>query len=60
MATYSSILAWRMPWTVEPDGLQSIGSDVTERLTHTCTHTHTHTHVLGHSVLSDSLRPYGL
>ena len=25
MATYSSILAWRMPWTEEPDGLQSMG-----------------------------------
>ena len=25
MATYSSILAWRIPWTEEPDGLQSIG-----------------------------------
>ena len=25
MATHSSILAWRIPWTVEPDGLQSIG-----------------------------------
>ena len=24
MATYSSILAWRIPWTEEPDGLQSI------------------------------------
>ena len=24
MATYSSILAWRIPWTVEPGGLQSI------------------------------------
>ena len=23
--TYSSILAWRIPWTEEPDGLQSIG-----------------------------------
>ena len=22
MATYSSILAWRMPWTEEPGGLQ--------------------------------------
>ena len=21
MATYVSILAWRIPWTVEPDGL---------------------------------------
>ena len=26
MATYSSILAWRMPWAEEPDGLQSMGS----------------------------------
>ena len=26
MATYSSILAWRIPWTEEPARLQSIGS----------------------------------
>ena len=26
MASYSSILAWRIPWTEEPGGLQSIGS----------------------------------
>ena len=26
MATHSSILAWRMPWTEEPGGLHSIGS----------------------------------
>ena len=25
MATYSSILAWRVPWTEEPGGLQSVG-----------------------------------
>ena len=25
MATHSSILAWRIPWTGEPGGLQSIG-----------------------------------
>ena len=25
MATHSSILAWRIPWTEEPDGLQSMG-----------------------------------
>ena len=25
-ATYSSILAWRIPWTEEPGRLQSIGS----------------------------------
>ena len=26
MATHSSILAWRIPWTKEPRGLQSTGS----------------------------------
>ena len=26
MATHSSILAWRIPWTGEPDRLQSMGS----------------------------------
>ena len=26
MATYSSALAWRIPWTEEPGGLQSVGS----------------------------------
>ena len=25
MATYSSTLAWRIPWTEEPGGLQSMG-----------------------------------
>ena len=25
MATHSSILAWRIPWMEEPDGLQSTG-----------------------------------
>ena len=26
MATHSSILAWRITWTEEPDGLQFMGS----------------------------------
>ena len=33
MATHSSILAWRIPWTDEPGGLQAMGSkesDMTE------------------------------
>ena len=32
MATHSSILAWRIPWTEEPGGLQSMESepDMTE------------------------------
>ena len=26
MAIYASILAWKIPWTEEPGGLQSMGS----------------------------------
>ena len=29
ITTHSSIVAWRMPWTEEPAGLQSMGSDMT-------------------------------
>ena len=31
MATHSTILAWRIPWTVKPGGLQSMG---TQKITH--------------------------
>ena len=37
MATHSSILAWRIPWTEEPGGLQPMGckeSDTTEVTEH--------------------------
>ena len=40
LATHSSILAWRIPWMEETDGLHPWGlkeSDTTERLTHTHT-----------------------
>ena len=39
MATHSSFLAWRIPWTEEPGGLQSMGHkelDIIEQLTLTC------------------------
>ena len=38
MATHSSILAWKIPWTEEPDRLQSIGSqrDTIEATWHVC------------------------
>ena len=42
MAPHSSTLAWKIPWTEEPGGLQSmgsLGSDTTERL-------HFHFHAL--------------
>ena len=32
MATHSSVLAWRIPWTEEPGGLQSMGSQSRTRL----------------------------
>ena len=38
MATHSSVLSWRIPWTEEPGRLQLWGFkelDRTERLTHT-------------------------
>ena len=31
MADHSSILAWRIPWTKEPGGLQSMGSQRVRR-----------------------------
>ena len=45
MATYSSILSWKIPWTEEPGrlqfmGLQRIGHDLATE----CMHTHTHTY----------------
>ena len=30
MATHSSILAWKIPWTEEPGGLQSMGSQIVD------------------------------
>ena len=39
-ATHSSILAWRISWTEEPGGLQSIGSQSQPQLKR-LTHTHT-------------------
>ena len=38
LATHSSILAWRIPWTEEPGGLGS-ESDMTKATDHTRTHT---------------------
>ena len=37
MATHSSVLAWKIPWTEESDGLQSLGSP---RVRHNCAGTH--------------------
>ena len=72
MASHSSILAWRIPWTEEPVRLPSLGL---QRVGHnwatnacTCTHTHTHTHThrvcqvfylfLGQFVISQGMHPF--
>ena len=39
VTTHSSILAWRIPWTEEPGGLQSMGS----RVRHDSETEHAHT-----------------
>ena len=39
MTTHSSILAWRIPWTEEPGGLQSMGSQESDMTKQLSTHT---------------------
>ena len=64
MATHSSVLAWRIPWTEEPGWLQSVGSQRVEchwttkystaqfqeisKEIQLYTHTHTHTYICIH------------
>ena len=71
VATQSSILAWKIPWTEKPGRLQLMRLQRlsmcvrvharTQKHTHTHTHTYTHTHrhaeseSEGCSVMSDSL-----
>ena len=45
MATHTSVLAWKIPWTEEPSRLQSMGSQSRTQLS---THTHTHTQYVVH------------
>ena len=60
MATHSTLLAWEIPWTEKPGGLQSVGSRRgghteqhmgahTHIRTHTCTHARAHTHTYRHT-----------
>ena len=44
MATHSSVLAWRIPWTEEPGGLQSMGL---QRVRHSWEHTHSSQSIAG-------------
>ena len=50
-ATHSSILAWRIPWTEKPGGLQSTGSQGQTRLSAQ--------HSLTHCFISFFLRKHG-
>ena len=55
MAIHSSSLAWKIPWTEEPGGLQSMGfrstaMDLQESKSES----------FSYLVMSDSLRPHGL
>ena len=43
MTAHSSTLAWRIPLTEEPGGLQSMGS---QRVGHDRLNTHTHTYLV--------------
>ena len=38
MATHSNVLAWRIPWTEEPGGLQSMGSQRVRHIERLSTH----------------------
>ena len=46
MATHSNILAWRIPWTEELGGLQSIGSQSVGQDWSDLSHSHAHTHFI--------------
>ena len=52
-ATHSSILAWRIPWTEEPGGLPSMGS---QRAGRTEVTEHTHTHSLNEMMLKNKFQ----
>ena len=58
MATHSSILAWRIPRTGEPGGLQSMGLQRVAQDWATNTHTHTHTHTRTHARTHGLIAPF--
>ena len=51
MDTHSSIIAWRIPWTEEPGGLQST---MLQRVGHNCA-TNTYTHTKLNAILTTSI-----
>ena len=50
MATHSSILAWKIPWTEEPGWLQSLGSQSWTQLSNfTSLHIHVYAYIHAHT-----------
>ena len=63
MPTHSSILAWRIPWTEEPSGLQAIGLQRVRYDWSNLAHTRSLFSAAkseSHSVVSDALQPHEL
>ena len=58
MATHSSILAWRIPWTDEPGRLQSLGLQSWTRLSD-CTHINIKSLLKVHSNFQKSFLSWG-
>ena len=55
---HSTILAWGIPWTEEPGGLQSMQLQrVRHDWAHARAHTHTHTHTTSHCHWVVNLKP---
>ena len=48
MAAHSRILAWRILWTEEPGGLQSMGLDMTNLAHKSTISAHSHKHLMAH------------
>ena len=57
MATHSSILAWRIPWTEEPGGLQSTWL---QRVRHDWVTTHTHKYLSNKNPFNNFLKQWSL
>ena len=58
MAIHSSTLTWKIPWTEEPDKLQSMGS---QRVRHDCATSHfTHKLVMVYIFYINCFRPMNI
>ena len=59
MATYSHILAWRIPWTEEPGGLPSMGSQIGKLKALNATTPHPQQHDLIYTAEDQQNLPHG-